>query len=85
MKKKRNILLQACLTGLGVATGRLIVDLWLDPKPTYEVIQFAGISFCAGVFGSFPIWMIGKVFKKKERQAIEQMHAEVQSEGAPSD
>ena len=69
------MILQACLTGLGVATGRLIVDLWIEPQPTHEVLQFAVIAFCVGFLGSIPIGMIGKAFKKKERAAIEQIGA----------
>ena len=86
MKKKRNIILQAIATGFGLAVARLIIDIWIEPQPLHEVIQYATISFCVGFILTILFGMIGRAFRNKEREGIEQpLSPDWQAQKGPSE
>jgi hypothetical protein len=57
----------------------------LDQIPGKELARRIAMGLGVGTVVGAILWPIGQRFRKKEKEAIEQMHAEVQSEGAPSD
>jgi hypothetical protein len=57
----------------------------LDDIPGKEFIRRNAMGLGVGAIVGAITWPIRQRFRRKEREAIEQMHAEVQSEGEPSD
>ena len=83
MKRKDNFL--AAVGRSAILGGVLFVILpLLDRDWTREDARHAALGIAVGAIVGAVLWPIGQRFRKKEKEAIEQMHAETTSKSAPS-
>lgn len=57
--KARRMVRRALLAGAGLATGRIAIDLLLEPKAPVTVAVFAAIAFGVGFLGAMAVLVLG--------------------------
>ena len=67
MVKKRVLL--ALASGVGLAFGRLIIDLLVEPKPIQSAVLYAAISFGVGFLTPLSLFAIGQIFRRHKEES----------------
>ena len=70
MKRARWVMLRAIASGLGLATGRLIVEYFLEPHSSNQVLINITIAFAVGFLIGLPFWYMRFPGNKKETEKL---------------
>ncbi len=67
----RRILIRALAAGAGLATGRLFIDLMVEPKPAQTAAAFSLLAFGVGFLISMAVFAVGGLFRSKGKEDIQ--------------
>jgi hypothetical protein len=71
--KMRRILMHALAVGAGLATGRLFIDLMVEPKPAQTAAAFSLLAFGVGFLISMALFAVGWLFRSKGKEGTQHL------------